>query len=296
MNNLHRYQAVIETIQQGSLTKAAHQLGYTQSGITHLLTTIEQDFGLRLIDRTKKGARPTPEGEFLLPFLQAVLHAEENLREQIDKIQGLETGVIRIGAFSSVSATFLPRLVKSFQEDHPNITFEIHHGNYSRIEALIKDRVVDIGFLRGPLKPPFEGELFYSDQVLALLPADHANATRAVFPLAGFEDEPFVMLEADDDNDYERFLERNGIEVNTIFSAPEDAAVMALIEQGLGIGLGYELSLVKSSFGIVGVPLDTPFKRDIYWAVKRGTEPTSACQSFIDFLQCIDPKKLLPAD
>lgn len=293
MTNTHRYQAIIETIQQGSLTKAAKRLGYTQSGITHLLTHIEADFGLKLIDRNKKGARLTPEGELLLPYLQAVLQAEEALHDQVNKIKGVETGTIRIGSFSSISTTFLPKLVKQFQKLHPGITFEVLHGDYTQIETYLRDGFVDIGFLREPIKPAFEGELFYSDEVVALVPSSHPLAHDSLFKLANFEQEPFIMLEADSDNDYEHYLERNNINPTVIYSAPEDSAVMALIEQGLGIGLGYELSLRSSSFDIVGIPLEVPFPRKIYWTYKKGARSTPARTMFLEFLQTVQAKDLI---
>ena len=293
MNNVHRYQALIETVQEGSLTKAARKLGYTQSGITHLLSGLEAKIGLELVSRTKKGARLTEDGTRLLPYFQAVLQAEENLHEQIERIKGLETGTIRLGSFSSVSTTFLPKLVKQFQEMHPHINFEVLHGNYTQIETYLDAGLVDIGFLRGPLKPAFEGELFYRDQVLALLPANHPAASHASFALSGFEAEPFIMMEADTDNDYEHYLAENGLDPSIIYSAPEDSAVMALIEQGLGIGLGYELSLKRSSFDIVGVELEVPFPRDIYWSTKKGVRPTWASSAFIAFLKNVDATKLL---
>ncbi len=293
MTNIHRYQAVIETIRQGSLTKAAKRLGYTQSGITHLLSHLEIDFGLKLIDRNKRGARLTPEGELLLPYLQAVLQAEEALHDQVNKIKGIETGTIRIGSFSSISTTFLPKLVKQFQELHPGIVFEVLHGDYTQIETYLIDGFVDIGFLRGPLKPAFIGELFYNDEVVALVPSTHRLAQQKRFALINFEQEPFIMLEADSDNDYEHYLERNAINPKVIYSAPEDSAVMALIEQGLGIGLGYELSLHASSFNIVGIPLEVPFPRAIYWTYKKDTRPTPASAMFISFLQTICAKDLI---
>lgn len=293
MNKIHRYQAFIETVEESSLTKAARKLNYTQSGITHLLSGLEAEVGLTLVNRTKKGARLTEDGACLLPYFQAVLQAEERLREQIKSIKGLETGTVRLGSFSSVSTTFLPKLVKLFQEIHPGISFEVHHGNYSQIEDYLSKGLVDIGFLRGPLKAAFEGELFYNDQVLALLPVNHPAASRSSFKLADFETEPFIMMEADTDNDYEHYLSSNGIAPSIIYSAPEDSAVMALIEQGLGIGLGYELSLKRSSFDIVGIDLEIPFPRDIYWSTKKGVQPSWASSAFIDFLKTINAKDLL---
>lgn len=293
MTNTHRYQAIIETIRQGSLTKAAKRLGYTQSGITHLLTHIENDFGLKVIDRNKKGARLTPEGEILLPYLHAVLQAEEALHDQVNKIKGIETGTIRVGSFSSISTTFLPKLVKQFGEVHPGITFEVLHGDYTQIETYLLEGFVDIGFLRGPIKPAFSGEVFYSDEVVALVPASHPLATTPISDLTHFEKEPFIMLEADSDNDYKHYLERNNINPTIIYSAPEDSAVMALIEQGLGIGLGYELSLHANSFDIVGIPLRVPFPRTIYWTYKTGVHPTPASAMFISFLQTLRAEDLI---
>ena len=77
----------------------------------------------------------------------------------------MEAGLIRIGTFSSVATHWLPNIIKKFQEDYPNIDYELLLGDYTEIESWITEGRVDCGFLKLPTLPEFEAIFLEDDQL-----------------------------------------------------------------------------------------------------------------------------------
>ena len=126
--SISQYEAFLKTIELGSLTKAAESLGYTQSGISHMLNALENECGLKLLVRDRSGVRITSDGQQLLPYFQGICNGQHDLSQKINEIHRLESGLVRVGTFTSVSAQWLPGMIKRFREDYPKIKFELLHG------------------------------------------------------------------------------------------------------------------------------------------------------------------------
>lgn len=278
-----RYRTLVEVVRLGSLTRAAERTGYTQSGITHLLNSIEAEWGVTLVSRNRSGVALTSDGERLLPFVQDVVAAEEALQEQIDACKGLETGLVRIGSFSSVSTHALPRIISSFKADYPGIDFEILHGAYSDIEAWLREGRIDLGFLVDPVDAGFESRFFFRDRIVAVLPEDFDGPIDGPFPLSEFERHPFIMIEEGDGNRFRSYLSAHGVRPRIDYSVREDAVAVAMVESGLGISLDYELSLLRTPYRVVTVGLERPAYREIRIAWDRRRKPTPLVRRFLDF-------------
>ena len=77
-----RYHAFLKIIETGSFTKAAHELGYTQSAISQMVHSLEEELSTTLILRSRKGVTLTPDGEEFLPYIKAVYNAHHELLEK----------------------------------------------------------------------------------------------------------------------------------------------------------------------------------------------------------------------
>ena len=86
--NLAKYQALLSVVESGSLTAAAAQLGLTQSGVSHIIAALEEEFGFPLLTRSRTGARLTPEGEKIMPFLRDILRSQEQLDQTAAELRG----------------------------------------------------------------------------------------------------------------------------------------------------------------------------------------------------------------
>ena len=100
--SLSQYQAFLKTIELGNLTRAAEDLGYTQSGITHLLNALEEKCDLKLIVREKSGAYATADGEEMMPYFQDICSAYDSMQTKLNEIHRLESGLIRISTFTEI--------------------------------------------------------------------------------------------------------------------------------------------------------------------------------------------------
>ena len=97
-----KLEILIKAIDMGSFSKAAESVGYTQSGITHLVNSLEKEIGFRLVNRTFNGISLTKEGEILLPYIRDFLEANDDLSIKIKEIKKNN----RCGRFYSIHSGY----------------------------------------------------------------------------------------------------------------------------------------------------------------------------------------------
>ena len=121
--DIKKYEVFVTTVDCGSLTKAAELMGLTQSGVSHIIAAVEAEVNLPLLKRTRTGARLTPEGEKLIPFLREIVRQEKMMMKEAERMHELVGGTIRIGTFTSVATHWLPAMMMEFQREYPQIDF-----------------------------------------------------------------------------------------------------------------------------------------------------------------------------
>lgn len=193
--NIQEYLSFVKTVEYGSFTKATEILNYSQSGISRMIGDLEKDWKVVLLERGKDGVKLTSDGLTLLPYARSLVAEYEKLQMQVDELNGLQSGLIRIGTFSSVATHWLPNIIKEFQKDYPHIDYELLLGDYAEIEEWVIEGRVDCGFLKLPTRPDFETIFLEEDKLLAVIPEDHPLADCEKFPIAALCDGPFILLE-----------------------------------------------------------------------------------------------------
>ncbi|MBQ7288569.1 MAG: LysR family transcriptional regulator [Clostridia bacterium] len=283
--NLQKYLSFVKTVEYGSFTKAAEILNYTQSGISRMIADLEKEWGVTLLERSKYGVKPTSDGMKLLPYAQNLCADFDKLKMQVDELNGLQSGLIRIGTFSSVATHWLPNIIKEFQKDYPNIDYELLLGDYTEIEEWIHTGRVDCGFLRLPTHPAFETIFLEKDKLMAIIPEDHPLKDSEKFPVTALCDEPFLLLEKGAKAEISEIFERNNLIPNVKFTTWDDYAVMSMVESGLGIAILPELILKRVPYKIIAKELDIPAYRNIGLALRDKKTASLAVKRFIDYLQ-----------
>ncbi|PKC51960.1 lysR family bacterial regulatory helix-turn-helix protein, partial [Rhizophagus irregularis] len=132
--NIQKYMAFVKAAEYGSFTKAAEILNYTQSGISRMIQDLETEWGVSLFESERTGISLTSDGLKLFPQLKRICNEHEMLVRQLEDLHDMQSGMIRIGTFSSVATHWLPNMIKSFKKDYPNIDFELLLGDYTEIE------------------------------------------------------------------------------------------------------------------------------------------------------------------
>lgn len=143
---MNRFVVLQKILELGNFTKAATVLGYTQSSISQIIASLEAEFGIKLLNRSRTGVSLTLEGQQLYPLIEQTIHSYHNIEDKASEIKGLDRGTIRVGTFSSVTCHWLPQLIKQFKTKYPQIDFVFYQGDYTLIPEWIKNDTVDFGF------------------------------------------------------------------------------------------------------------------------------------------------------
>lgn len=282
--NILKYLAFIKTVEYGSFTRAAEKLNYSQSGISRMIHDLENEWRVTLLERNRSGVRLTSDGSQLLPFAQRLCEEYRRLQMQVDELQGVQSGLIRIGTFSSVATHWLPNIIRAFQKDYPGVDYELLLGDYTEIEEWIRTGRVDCGFLRLPAAPEFETIPLARDRLLAILPEDHPLAKEERIPLAALCAEPFMLLEKGAKAEIAAVFERSGLKPRVHFTTWDDYAIMAMVEGGLGVSILPELILKRIPYRIAARELDTPAWRTIGLALRERARAPLAVKKLLNYL------------
>lgn len=283
-NPLLKYLAFVRTVEKGSFTKAAEDLHYAQSSISKMIADLENEWGMTLLERSKSGVCLTSAGEQLLPFLRKALEGYNELEGQICRMRGLETGVVRIGTFSSVAINWLPNVFSKLQKDYPGIGYEMLFGDYNEVEHWIDGGRVDCGFLRLPTAYDFDTIPLMRDEYKVVLPVGHPLAEKETIPVNDLNDQPFLLLEHGGKTEVSDLLSAYRVTPDIRFTTWEDFAIMAMVEKGMGIGILPDLILKRVPYRIEVRSLTEPYYRSIGLAMKNREHLTPAVQKFVEYL------------
>ncbi len=283
--NILKYMAFIKTVEYGSFTKAAEVLNYSQSGISRMINDLEKEWKITLLERNRTGVKLTSDGSRLLPYAKSLCEEYQKLQMQVDDLHGVQSGIIRIGTFSSVATHWLPNIIKAFQKDYPRIDYELLLGDYTEIEEWIAEGRVDCGFLRLPTRPEFETIYLEQDNLLAILPENHPLVKCDKVPLADLCHEPFMLLEKGAKAEISEVFERNHLTPQVHFTTWDDYAIMSMVESGLGISILPQLILKRIPYHIVAKELDVPAYRHIALALRERKTASLAVKKFLEYLK-----------
>ena len=278
-----RCKAFMYAADTGSFTKAAERLNYTPSGVSQLVGALENETGLTLLRRTRKGVTLTPDGEILLPAVREFLEKENRIYELAAEVKGLLVGSVTIAAYSSISTHWLPEVIRDFEQNYPQIEIRLMEGIRQEVTRWLDEKKADIGFLSYQEPMPYEWTPLDYDEMLAVLPKDHLYASKESYPLINCETDSFIMPALGRDDDVVSLFERNRIKLNIHFTTLENFATMAMIEKGLGMSVMNNLITEKWNCDIVKIPVDPPSRITLGLAVPSYKQASPAVKRFIKY-------------
>lgn len=138
---------LLTAIDQGSLSGAAEALGYTPSGVSRLVASLEAELGLPLLVRGKGGVTPTPECEALRPRFAELASLGRACRDEAAAVRGLEAGTLTVGSAYRPLYRALASTIAAFSAEHPGIQVRIEHANSSTLAAGMAQRAIDFSLM-----------------------------------------------------------------------------------------------------------------------------------------------------
>jgi len=281
---ISKYGIFCKVIEVGSFTKVAEQMGYSQSAISQMIKTLEQEIGTVLINRRKDGISLTKDGEQFLPYIQSIYHAEESLREKQCEMKGMENSIIRIGTFTSVSRNILPSLMMRFKELYPGVNFVLSQGEYTSIGKWVQNCNVDFGFVSTEAVSDIKMKALFQDEMMAVLPMNHHLAKKNSVSLKELAQESFILL---DEGEYSVPLNAfkiNGIVPDIEYKVYDDYSILAMVRQGLGVSAMYSMVLRGFEDGLEVRPINERPERSVAIAWQNWDTMPFASRRFAQFV------------
>ncbi|MGG1616377.1 LysR family transcriptional regulator [Paenibacillus sp. NRS-1782] len=282
--NLFKYKVFLSVVETGSFTKAGELLKLTQSAISHAISALEHEIGLTLLIRGRSGIRLTNNGERLMKHFREIIQMDEKLYQEVALIKGLEIGTVKIGTFSSVSIHWLPRIIKKFNEQFPLIEMKLLDGNYHEIESWLANGEADFGFVNLPTLDTLEALPLKEERMLCLLPSNHILREQAAIRVDQLIDEPFIMPVAGCDTDVRNIFSQHNISPKIKYELEDDHAIMAMVQNGLGISILPEMILVQNPYELCIRPLEGKHSRTIGIATSSLKNVSPAAKKCMDFI------------
>ena len=276
---MNRYIAFLKVFERNSFSDAARDLGYTQSAVSQMIKSLEEELGVTLLVRSRSG----------VAYIRDTVNAYRMLQSQAAGFSGLEQGTIRLGTFTSVSSFLLPPAMERFRSQHSGIRFELYQGLYYEIEDWVREGVVDFGFTDMSRTTPFACEPIYRDTMLAVLPKGHPLGENIFIQVDELAAEPFILLEEGRGGGCIRELLARHPQINVQYRVADDYTILNMVESRLGVSILPEAVLRRSGQRLTARRLSPELQRTIGVIYKQKTGLSTAGQLFLSELKASRP-------
>ena len=284
--NTQKLTALLETVRCGSISKAAEQLGYTQSGLAYAINSFESELGLPVIIRDQSGIRLSPEGEALLPWFEKLLADDAALAAQVSRMLHSGDNVLNIASYPDFADTVLPRLLVDFHAAMPEAEVNIRIGDREDMVRWLKSGEVDLAFGGELQLSLFRWTPLLCDPELAVLPEDYPTEGMERFPMEEFKKHPFIMAEYwEDEKELRQAIEDCGITPQFSLQGPDNGAVLAMVEKGVALAILPEITLKACVGKVKTLPLDPPCCRVLGLICRSAGENNTAAHRFLKCLK-----------
>lgn len=280
--DLEKMKTLLCVLERGSLSAAAEALGYTPSGISRMMASLEEELGFALLIRTREGIYPTQECEQMLHVIRDFVRSGHDCLLMAGKIKGKEIGHVIIGTAYSAFYRNLADLIKSFYEKYPGIKVEIIYGYSTELLERLKSRQLDLCIISKRDEVP--GWIpICKDPMMAWIPSDHPLAAQSGIPLEAFANEKYIDTYPNADIDNAHIFSRSGIVPNTQFYTKDSYATWQMVDAGLGISMNNNLSSREWQGNVKVLPLIP--EQIIEIGIAHGSEMSLAGKAFLEFIR-----------
>lgn len=280
-----KYAAFSKVAELGNLTKAAEELGYSQPGISHMIKSLETEFGFPLFIRTRERLELTENGRRVLPICREILQKEGQLQETIDSINGLMTGKLIIESIGTLLSDFVPRLLHDFSSGYSDAKFEITSSSSEEIFDHLRSGSTDVGFVSINSSAPTEFYPLFKDEVLLLIPKGHRLEAFDTVPMEALVDERFIIPSSKSRGEKDSFFGREDISVRSNFAVASDDAAISMVAQNMGLYLISSLRIRTSPLpdSVVAKHLQDDHYRSLGIAIREMYSAPPAVKKFVHF-------------
>lgn len=252
-----------------SFTKAADALHMTQPAVTFQIRQLEEYFDTRLFDRTHNRISLTDAGQRVYEFADRIFRLYGEMENAVRKMTGEVSGVLLIGASTTIAEYMLPSLLGGFKSEYPDVNIQLKVSNTEGIVSMVEDNTIDLGVVEAPVSNKnLAVEVCRHDQLVAIVPLDHPLAARERVMSAELLDYPYISREEGSGTrevieEYLAGVGLNGDDLKTCMELGSPESIKRAVEVGMGMSVISRAMVLKElKLGTLqAVPLDPPLER-----------------------------------
>ncbi|MBQ8027787.1 MAG: LysR family transcriptional regulator [Clostridia bacterium] len=279
--DLKKLEVFINAVDLGSLTKVAEVMGYTQSGITHMISGLEKELGFSLLVRSRNGVVPTAEGTRVIPIIRAMLIHSDKLEKEASMIRQKKNTSIRLCAYTSMLMHWLPFIVRKFHEKYPDVAIEMTSCTLEETYEKVENGEVDLSFASRQNYQGFEFIHLRDDPLVAVLPETEENKKLSCFPLKEFDEKDFIMPYYGFEKDIVHLFESDNVQPKIEPAYVDDPTVIFMVEHGMGISMLSELIMRGNKNNVVALPLFPAAHRELVICMKSVKNAPPIVKEFV---------------
>jgi DNA-binding transcriptional LysR family regulator len=294
MLNVQRLRVLREVLAQGSFSEAASALNYTQSAVSQAIATLESEAGVSLLERDRRGVRPTTAGERLNEHAGRILTQLDAAEAELGAIAGIEGGELRMASFPTAGATLMPLAIAAFRSAYPEVALSLVEGEPEELTPRLRDGEFDLGLIfefegTGELGPGLRSTTLFDDPMKLALPKGHPLARKEEIAIDDLSDEAWVQTSEASAcaRHVVRICRATGFEPRVSFESDDYLTVQGLVAAGVGVALIPQLALSQTiSYDIAVRELqpDGPVRHVVVATPGRGVSLPAAA-AMLDLLQ-----------
>ncbi|WP_204153450.1 LysR substrate-binding domain-containing protein [Leptolyngbya sp. CCY15150] len=281
---------------ENSFSEAASRVGIKQGAFSQRIKALEEKLSVGTIEVElfDRGTRPSTLTEAGRVFLKeaefALTHLERAINQARRASQG-EIGHLTVGVHNSVANSILPKVLRTFQSQYPDVELELREVTVHQEIALLKEHQLDLVFHRSPSPYENDSDLVFvpilQELFVVVLPETHALAKQKQVSLASLKKEPMILPSIDTLPFYKqviRLCQKAGFEPKIIqtIKATGIVTLLSLVAAGIGVSILPSHVQVLHREGVVYRPLQDKMLGRHMTIVYRKADPSNVLQKFLD--------------
>ncbi|MDD5922956.1 MAG: LysR family transcriptional regulator [Eubacteriales bacterium] len=290
---MNKYYTFLKAAECKSFTRAADELGYTQSAISQMIRSLEKEFHAPLFLRSRSGLELTFEGQTLMPYIRSLVDSYEAFSEKQLELTGESSKNINLGLFATFTDALLPDILLRFQQSYPDIRFFLRQGYYYLIRDSLRRDDVHLAIINTDTVDTEDYQIvpLFEDPIYLIMSKNNPLQDLDVVPISRIEHETIISLSGLDDEDYTNRLKDEGIFLNIRYHFGDDNSIVSCVKNDLGVALMPALGFLNRADEIVFRPTDPPLSRPIGVIYKKKKHLSTAEKHFLTCLQDVIREK-----
>jgi|SRR5690625_1553901 len=196
--HLENLKIFVDLVENESFSKSGRLNGITQSAVSQQLRKIERDLNALILDRSQKSFRLTREGQLLYEAAKRILHHYEKFHCELQELQKIISGTIRLATIYSIGLHELPPFIKFFLQQFPAVNVRVEYRRSNLVYEDILTNSVDLGLVAFPQNMrQIEALPFREDELTLICSPEHALARRKQIRVPELEDRKFIAFDPD---------------------------------------------------------------------------------------------------